>query len=250
MGGLARRATVLKTWREEHNALAVAGGYELSRPGNKASDSTLSTFGWIFAHLDYDVGVLSSSEVEQLRTASPQAKANDPIPPGWLQFSDKPQTKVLNQQGLRIGFIVFPRLKYDQVPKDGGYDQIPGLPEAVQSLKDSCDLTIGLSPWGWSQEQAFLNSDIPAPAILLGSGSGPAVLGKVANNGHTVWMRPYSMGRALNAISIPNPQDMEWANGWRIEENIHLEFLVLDDTVPEDFDTQELLTSGSRQDAL
>ena len=246
MGGLARRASVLNTWRDTQQAFTVAGAYELNRPGNRAQKSSVTTFHRTFGHLGYDLGVLTGGEAAQLKTVLSGPEADNPIPPGWMQFSDQAQTKIFTHHGLRLGFIILPHTPGPQGQNTSGNGQMPGLEEAIRSLKSSCDLSIGLSPWGWQKEKEFLESGSPVPDILLGSGSGPAILGKLANNAHTVWLRPYSQGRALNAISIPDPQAKDWVNGWRIEKNIHLEFLVLDDRVPSDPDIQELLTSGSR----
>ena len=243
MGGLARRATVLHQRQTNNQAFTLAGAYELSRPGRKASSSSLAVFGQVFSELGYDVLALSSTEADQLRNAIPDHKSKS-LPSHWLQFSCKAQSAVVTHQGLRIGLILFPEEGPGQSLKES--TQFEDVERSVQDLKSRCDLTIGLSPWGRFGEQKFLASRAAKPDILLGSGPGSAVSGKLSPSNRTLWMRPYSMGQAISVITIPNPQDKEWTKGWDIEANVHLEFVALDDTVPADHHIEELITSGSR----
>lgn len=243
MGGLARRATVLHQWQTNKQVFALAGAYELSRPGEKASASSLAVFGQVFSELDYDVLALSSTEADQLRHANPD-HSSESLPSHWLQFSSKANSAVFTHQGLRIGLILFPESGPGQSPQENA--QFEDIERTVQDLKPRCDLTIGLSPWGRFGEQKFLASRAAKPDILLGSGPGSAVSGKLSSSNQTLWIRPYSMGQAVSVITIPNPQDKEWIRGWDIEANVHLEFVALDDTVPSDQHIEELITSGSR----
>lgn len=244
MGGLARRATVLHQWQTNKQVFALAGAYELSRPGEKASASSLAVFGQVFSELDYEVLALSSTEADQLRNANP-GHHSESLPSHWLQFSSKANSAIFTHQGLRIGLILFPEEGPDQSAKES--TQFEDIDRTVQDLKPRCDLSIGLSPWGSSQEQKFLASRAAKPDILLGSGPGSAVSGKLSPSNRTLWMRPYSMGQAMSVITIPNPQDKEWTKGWDIEANVHLEFVALDDTVPADQHIEELITSRSRE---
>mgnify|MGYP006275553933 CR=1 FL=1 len=242
MGGLARRAAVLQTWKEKHNALAVAGGYELSQPEHEALHTALQIFPSAFEELGYDFGALSRAEAQQLQTASPE---HNTLPSEWTTFSFQPQTAVFTHQGLRLGLIVLPEADMSLSGTDQPDEEIlfTKTNKTLQSLNKSCDLTIGLSPWGWKQEKHFLASKASKPGLLLGSGPGPAVQGKLSADGRTLWIRPYSRGRALNIITIDDPQEKGWKEGWKINTNVRHQFQVLDQTVPIDPDMENLLNS-------
>jgi len=242
LGGLARRAAVLQTWKEKHNALAVAGGYELSQPEHEALHTALQIFPSAFEELGYDFGALSRAEAQQLRAAYPEGNA---LPSKWMSFSSQPQTAVFTHQGVRLGFILLPETEMSSSETDHPDEDTPftKTTNSLQSLKKSCDLTIGLSPWGWNQEKHFLASKASKPELLLGSGPGPAVQGKLSADGRTLWIRPYSRGRALNIITIDDPQEKGWKVGWKINTNVRHQFQVLDQTVPIDPDMENLLNS-------
>jgi hypothetical protein len=218
----------------------LAGAYELSQPQRQASPFSLTVFVPAFAQLGYDFGVLSSTEAKQLMHSN-QGPDQQNIPSGWKLFSSQPQTAVLNHQGIRLGLILFPEAKAlsaDSSRKNAVFDH---LGQTILALDDFCDLTIGLSPWGFNIEQDFLHSDAYAPALLLGSGSGPAILGKLGNNDRTLWLRPFSRGRAVQVVSLPNPEERSWKDQWKIEDNVHIEFLVLDDTIATNKEMEDLL---------
>ncbi|HMB31665.1 MAG TPA: hypothetical protein VKN82_07565 [Desulfohalobiaceae bacterium] len=55
---------------------------------------------------------------------------------------------------------------------------------------------------GWNREQQFLSACPESVDILLGSNSGPTIRGKLTKNGQTLWIRPYSKGKAINIVRI------------------------------------------------
>ncbi|MFO7803326.1 MAG: hypothetical protein R6V55_13630 [Desulfovermiculus sp.] len=245
MGGLARRASVLQKWQEKHNAVAVAGGYELSRPEHQALQTALRIFPDAFGKLGYDIGALSRAEAQQLHAAYPEGNV---LPSGWMTFSSQPQTAVFTHQGLRLGFILLPETEASPSGTDHPDQSIEftEISNSLQNLKETCDLTIGLSPWGWKQEKHFLASKASRPDILLGSGPGAAVQGKLSADGRTLWIRPYSRGRALSVLTIYDPQEKGWKDGWKINTNVRHQFQVLDQKVPTDPHMENQLNSVLR----
>ena len=89
---------------------------------------------------------------------------------------------------------------------------------AGRELKAKTDFVIGVSPWGFSAEQAFLPQAQGVFACLFGGGDGPPfACSLTANAPGTLWLRPENRGRAvtaLNLIAIPRGgAPLRWSEG-------------------------------------
>jgi hypothetical protein len=118
-------------------------------------------------------------------------------PKGWMSLDHKPHSKVFQVGESRIGILVFP----PRPQNPGDYSRIS---ELARTMGSDVSLLIGMSPWGANQEQKFLRKRPEAVDILLGGGSGPPFKAKYPGSGETLWIRPYTEGKAVHSVSIPS----------------------------------------------
>ena len=204
--------------------MTIAGPYELMRPREKQLNSKKRTIlSKVFAALSYDLGVLAPEEGKLF--SQPDAL------PEWLAVGGDPKTAVLTVMDRSIGVIALPHF-------GGGQDWdrfIQDLQPKISSLRMQSDLLIGVSSWGFNLENHFLTGPDSGLDILLGSGPGPAFRGKLMNHNNTLWIRPYSRGRALNTITIPNFKATSWLiAGWKLNSSITTGIAMIRGNMPED----------------
>ncbi|GAB1409234.1 hypothetical protein MASR1M90_03880 [Desulfovibrionales bacterium] len=102
-------------------------------------------------------------------------------------------------------------------------------------------LIIGLSSWGASAEQEFLDASGDALDILLGSGEGPSYSGLYLNKDSVVWARAPLKGKGVNVLTIPNLPVPGRKISWQPEVSIRGEIRPLADTLAQDPDMTALL---------
>lgn len=204
--------------------MTIAGPYELMRPRTKnLSSQRRDTLQRVFAALDFDFGVLAPEE-ERLF-------ARDSSLSDWLAAGDEPETAVMTVMDRTVGVIALPRFEGRQ-----DWDSfIQALRPTLQAMRLKSDLLIGISSWGWNLESHFLTGPDSGLDLLLGSGPGPAFRGKYMAHNKTLWIRPYSRGRAVNTITIPNFQDTAWlVSGWKPNVTIRTGLAILRGSMPQD----------------
>jgi len=197
--------------------LTIAGPFELMRPGaERLNTGKRKTLGKVFTALNYDLGVLAPEE-------KPLFSGSNAIP-DWTAAGETPETMVLNRMGRQIGVVVFPGF-------EGRRDWstfATELRSTIRTMRTRADLLIGISSLGWNLENQFLTGPDAGLDILLGSGPGPAFQGKVTGGGTTLWVRPYSRGRAVNSITIPDFEATRWLmSGWKLNRNIRTGMVIL-----------------------
>lgn len=211
--------------------LAVAGGYEFTPPPD---DTTLEppspeltlALDQAYRQLDYDLIILSPSDEQLLR------RAGVDIPKNWITATQRPGMIELKKAGLRIGVVVFPIM--DPPVDTPSSVLVRQVADKARRLRERSDIVVGVSLWGGMAEKRFLNQAGPVLDVLLGSGPGPGLAGGLYAGRRTFWTRPARRGMSVNAVglaALPRPGD-DWR--WTREENIHLLYRPLDETVVPD----------------
>ncbi|WP_207263412.1 hypothetical protein [Desulfovibrio sp. Huiquan2017] len=179
--------------------LLVSGAWEFLRPnGNPGLATTMVALSKAYNALHYDVGLLSAREGKAL--------AEDDVPrwPWQKMAEEEPFTVRDIPGGRKVGFLRYPSLPDGA---DGpSPEQIDRISRQIKTERAKVDLLIGLCDWGWVAESDYLKSN-PAqvPDILLGSGGGSGINGRVQADGRCLWARPYDKGRSLVEVNI-----LEW----------------------------------------
>jgi len=233
---------LLKKERNE-NGVLLAGPWELARPGSDRTDEgDPAAMVRALELMDYSAGVLAGSEHALL------AAKNIAAPTGWTVLRTSPEYKLIRTGRKTIGILMFPE---EAALKDGRLDatHLKAISSMAAKLRtDRVDLLIGISPWGQRAEQTFLSSTPPVVDLLLGSGPGSGLTGRVMQEGRTMWVRPYSKGKALNRIEIRELPTRDKAWKWITGKNIVCSLGLLDSGVRPDPTITNILASGSGTD--
>ncbi len=143
---------------------------------------------------------------------------------GWLGSQDRIIVKDIK---TRKGVLTFVILPWDI----SALDESPQK-EILASLEKRKSLIIGISPYGYAEEQDILDQYPPHVFdILLGSGRGPIFPGQVREK--TLWIRPLSKGKAVYIITIKDIRDIK-AKGPILGKNIEVKKkFITQDIVPD-----------------
>ncbi len=179
----------------------------------------------VFRYLKYNAGFLTGLEKDILKINSIS------IPENWrVMPRENPMLFKLKVGKGEIFFVPFPEetSEFQEVCK-----KINLLAKRI-NLNNNGALIIGLSAWGADLEKRYLELPGCSVHVLLGAGKGFGTRGKVVNNGHTLWIRPYSRGKAVNLLKILKfpRQNPDWQ--WRPGDNVILDVCVLNERVPSD----------------
>nr|WP_321514266.1 hypothetical protein [uncultured Pseudodesulfovibrio sp.] len=173
--------------------------------------------------LRYDIGFISEEESHAL------AKAQVALG-SWQQSStDAPITVLTLGTGDRIGFIRFPSLPQgEDIPNE---EMVLSVRRHIQSLQNDVRLIVGLSDWGWIGENEYLikNPEF-VPDLLLGSGRGSGLNGRVLADDRCVWIRPYDKGRSVCEIQIFEWPQRKNSFAWNVSKNYNSTSIGLNDT--------------------
>ena len=181
--------------------------------------------------MGYDLGILVPDLADQLQD-TPLAN--------WPVVNQDPLIRTRTLQGKTIAFLFFPN------PDTEAEWEIlqQRIREQAAELKEQADLCIGFSPWGKSREQAFLQRHSGVLDLLLGSGPGGTVRNEGQNATHTLWIRPYSKGKVVNSVFLPEWPTPGPHSGRLSPEAISAETFVLDESVEADADLSALFAGG------
>jgi hypothetical protein len=238
IGGLARRSTVFKELRmNPENAprtVFLAGGSELySDDLLRAEKGNLKALVAGYEYLGYDLGAYTPEEAQWLASnaAAP--------PPGWIAFGEKPQTRVLEKGGARIGVVLFPVAPAEN--REISPRTLRSIRDAANELRDTVDLLVGLCPWGIEREEAFLSDGAAVFDIVFGSGSGRGVQTKLFFNGATLLVHPYPKGEVINVVTIKRFPDRKSRWRWHFNDNVASDIMVLRKDVASDMEMYGIL---------
>jgi len=194
------------------------------RPGSRpASSKVLASIARAMDLMHYDVGFLSGEEADTLAR-------HGVTPPSWQRTASTPFSVITTAAGDRIGFLRFPSLPPDRdKPREAMLEQ---LVRDIRKYRPEVRLLVGLSDWGWLAEQKYLARNPEAvPDLLLGSGKGSGVNGRIQADGRCLWVRTYDKGRSIAEIAILEWPDRENSFAWNPSRNYKTSSIGLNDRI-------------------
>lgn len=187
-----------------------------------------------FHLMKYDVGLLAEGEARAF------SGADVPMDATRKTASEAPVTVLATARGDEIRFVRFPSLPEGRdLPSD---DDIKRASRKITAQQGESRLVVALSDWGWLGEREFLAQNPKAvPDILLGSGLGSGVNGRIEAQGRCLWVRPYDKGRTLNRIELLAWPDRSKPFKWQLSGNVRCLSVGLGDQYMDDPDVSAIL---------
>jgi hypothetical protein len=145
--------------------------------------------------LGYDIGHMGDIEAQNLTHMGIKSE------PVRQTAKDAPFSVLKTATGDKIGFVRFPSLPPgEDIPSER---MVKSLSRQMAQQRDVVRLVVALSDWGWVGEREYLarRPDV-VPDILLGSGRGSGVNGRIEAGGRCVWVRPYDKGQTVSEVVI------------------------------------------------
>jgi len=154
--------------------------------------------------------------------------------PYW-KGGDRLEQHILHGEGgPKVGVILLPPVAYSApaVPEN----LIHQMENAVRKLRGSAKLVVVMSPWGYTKELELLSkADKSAlPDILLGSGPGIGLVGTLAADGKTAWLRSFTEGKSILRVEVLAWPEHNSTFKWTEEKNIRMSLFGLTDQYQED----------------
>ena len=232
MGGLARRATAFAKVRAriaDGPALFLAGPYEFLpyRGLENPTPDLARALAKAYRALDFDAVYCVGDEADWMKDSGAEA------PESLVTATTSIQLREYETHGVRVGVIYLPKLL--KGADRASETLMDSVARKAKSLAERTDVVVGVSPWGAAGEAAFLSYAPGVVDVLLGGGPGPGLAGRFMAGGKTFWARAYTMGKAFHVIrlgELPRRDDPEFR--WIRDENIALDFTVLDKNVPDE----------------
>lgn len=194
---MARRATYFfDVHTSQAPRLLVSGGWEFMNPDGATPDPRiLESLIQAYRLLGYDIGLAGQAEAETLAHLGIEPE------PVRQTAENTPFTVIETASGDRIGFIRFPSLPQGRdIPPQRVIEEISRL---IKQERNSVRLLVALSDWGWVGEREYLAQKPDfVPDILLGSGRGSGVNGRIEADGRCLWVRPYDKGQTVSQIQV------------------------------------------------
>lgn len=163
--------------------------------GEKPSPEVLVGLAKSFDLMKYDIALLAQDEAVALNKIDIQVDSTRKTE------RQAPFSVITTSNGDRIGFLRFPSLASGKdIPSE---NMIRKIGQTIKDKRTHVQLLIALSDWGWVGEREYLaqNPDV-VPDILLGSGHGSGVNGRIEADSRCVWIRPYDKGRTVNEVQV------------------------------------------------
>nr|WP_287410312.1 hypothetical protein [Pseudodesulfovibrio sp.] len=173
--------------------------------------------------MGYDLGFIPKEEAKALK----QAQA---VVGSWQKTSEEvPITILTTQNGDKIGFVRFPSLDQgNDIPEP---ELISRIGRQIKLLRNKVRLVVGLSGWGWLGENEYLmKNPKTVPDLLLGSGRGSGLNGRVLADDRCIWVRSYDKGRSICEIQIYEWPDRKNSFAWTVSKNYNTSSIGLNDT--------------------
>lgn len=219
--------------------MLIAGANEFLPPGAPpASEAKARDLAKIFSGMGYDLGLLTPDEAgmfEALHTGPGPAFKSPRAPEAVTLPLSRNQTAAV---------VLFP-------PPPPGKEQpslalIEAVDRTVSEMSPKPQIVVGLSPWGYFNEKDYLKQARNPVDILLGSGPGLALSGKIAADGRTVWVRPYSRGKTLMQIEVLQWPERKHGFQWP-DKSVRVLSDPLDDKVRPDPETAAILATTPQE---
>jgi hypothetical protein len=162
------------------------------------------------------------------------------LPQNTVVAGEKPVSMTFARGGKTIGVVIFPALPLDADNAPPAMER--AVVDAAAALRQTADLVVGMSSWGEKAEAHFLVAQDHDLHVLLGSGPGNGLLGRLTSDDKSLWVRAYSRGIALNRIDVLKwpSDDAGWA--WSYGTNFMVRILPLGDDWPLDMTVHGLLS--------
>lgn len=175
-----------------------------------------------YDYMGYDVGILSEEESTLFKKSgiSPDRSRKT--------AKEEPFTIITIETGEQVGFLRFPSL--DGMNQQPTENTLRSISDQIHVLKKKVALLVGISDWGWKAEREFLaRNPEHIPDILLGSGNGSGVTGRILADERCVWYRPYEKGKTVIEVKLFAWPDRSKPFAWSESESIISQSIGLSD---------------------
>lgn len=194
--------------------------------GAEPSQDFLNSLANAYELMKYDVALLGRTEAERFDEVGATTDSNRKT------ADDRPVSKIIIASGKSIAFVRLPSMSTGtDIPLE---TNVKTISDTIRSIRDSVDLVVGMSDWGWVGEREYLamNPEI-VPDLLLGSGLGSGVDGRVEAEGRCIWVRPYDKGRTVCELQIMEWPDRSKPFSWHEPDNFMSISTALGDQYPD-----------------
>ena len=208
--------------------LFLAGANEFLMPEGsmeQTPDVLASPFAKAYEMLGYDRVYCTAREAAWLE------KNSGPLPSFLHPVGEEVGTDIISVGNSKIGLVLFPELEPDA--REPRQSTLREIKNAAKELRPEVNLLIGMSPWGISLEQQFLNTSDPVFDIILGAGPGRGLVGELSQTDSVLWARAYSKGKYLQFIHVFAWPDPGHNPKLVLEQNVAVEIKPLDEETPE-----------------
>lgn len=210
---MARRATYLfDVYKTDSQRLLLAGAWEFLHPDEAPpAPAATKALAKAFDLMKYDLGLLTEDEAKAL------ARAEASPGPGFKTAREEPVTLVTTSGGDVVAFLRLPPLRAGQ--ESPPEDLVEKLSRTIRAERKNARLVVALSDWGWTAEREYLAQHADAvPDILLGSGWGSGVDGRLESDMRCLWVRPYDRGRTLSEVRLFAWPDRSGKSAWKSKD--------------------------------
>lgn len=159
------------------------------------------------------------------------------LPAFFKTLGEEPFTEVITVDGVRVGVVGFPMPPQYFEPQQQDVDRII---QAARSLQDRADIIVGVSSWGRERESFYLQHAEPVLDVLLGSGPGSGMRGRIEGRGKTFWVRSLTKGKYMLLVDIAALPGGQETPRWKQPETINDDFVELGARIPDDQQVREL----------
>lgn len=158
--------------------------------------------------------------------------------PGFFKtLGPEPFTEIVEVDNVRIGVVGFPVPPQFFEPTQADVDTVVA---AARALQDKTDILVGISAWGRAREAFYLQNADPVLDVLLGSGPGSGMRGRIEGQGGTYWVRSITKGKYMLLVDVASLPATTIAHRWKQPETIRDTFVELSVRIPDDQDVRAL----------
>ncbi|QGY41140.1 hypothetical protein GM415_13720 [Pseudodesulfovibrio cashew] len=184
--------------------------------------------------MKYDVAMLGRNEADFF------AKAGIAPDRNRKTAEEEPFTVIHTSEGASVGFLRFPSLgEGENIPSPKLIDRITA---SIKTKRDNVDLLVALSDWGWVGEREYLGQNPEyVPDILLGSGLGSGVVGRLLADRRCAWYRPYDKGMTVIEAQVLAWPDRTKPFAWSEPDNLRSLSIGLGDQYPDNPEVSKIL---------
>lgn len=169
----------------------------------------------------YDIGVVNEEEFNIFK------KHSIDFPKNWFHLNKNINFFLLKK---KIVIIVLPTIKKKNIKIFS--KKLSSFYHKIKYKYKNIPIIV-ISALGYYMEKELLNN-VKEIEILFGSGDGPGFSGELVNNQSTLWVRPYSKGKAVNYVDIKDYVSFLKTKKWIYKKNIYWKVFGLGDDIKDD----------------